>query len=322
MPIPAPPYLGDFREDAIVDFLWTTEVDVSGNPTLTSRTTQGTVVVYKDNSTTQISASIVDTIDFDGVPGLNHLRVNMSGDPSYNAQSDYVAYLSGAVLNGVAYQRVLCSWSCEYRTADIARINESTNAAVGLQKSLDSGHRGTLQAATSSTVTLDTGASAQDDFYNDSIVIPIAGTGAGQSARLITDYVGSTKVATITPNWDVNPDTSTEVQVIPMARASVGTIDGSVEALQDLKRAAITMVFGTVDTTTNGHTPTTTEFQSGEFTEATADHYKGRSVVFKAGALKDQATAITAYSNVGGIGQFTVSQMTDAPTNGDTFILV
>ena len=78
----------------------------------------------------------------------------------------------------------------------------------------------------------------------------------------------------------------------------------------------------TVDTATNGHTPTTTEFQADDITEATADHYNGRIVIFTSGALAGQATDITDYEAVGGIGQFTVTALTEAPANNDTGIIV
>ena len=76
---------------------------------------------------------------------------------------------------------------------------------------------------------------------------------------------------------------------------------------------------GTVDTVTNSHTPTTTEFQADDITEATADHFIGRIVTFLTGVLADQSTDITDYAAVGGIAQFTVSALTDAPANDDTF---
>ena len=78
----------------------------------------------------------------------------------------------------------------------------------------------------------------------------------------------------------------------------------------------------TVDTATNSHTPTTTEFQADDITEATADHYNGRIVIFTSGALAGQATDITDYEAVGGIGQFTITALTEAPANNDTGIIV
>jgi hypothetical protein len=78
----------------------------------------------------------------------------------------------------------------------------------------------------------------------------------------------------------------------------------------------------TVDTMTNTHTPTTTEFQADDITEATADHYNGRIVVWTSGVLAGQATSISDYQAVGGIGQFTVVGMTEAPANDDTGIIL
>ena len=82
------------------------------------------------------------------------------------------------------------------------------------------------------------------------------------------------------------------------------------------------VISGTVDTVTNTHTPTTTEFQADDITEATADHFIGRVVVFTTGALDGQATDITDYAAVGGIAQFTVTAMTEAPSNNDQFVII
>jgi hypothetical protein len=78
----------------------------------------------------------------------------------------------------------------------------------------------------------------------------------------------------------------------------------------------------TVDTATNTHTPTTTEFQADDITEMTADHYNGRIIVWTSGVLAGQATSISDYQAVGGIGQFTVVGMTEAPANDDTGIIL
>lgn len=61
----------------------------------------------------------------------------------------------------------------------------------------------TAQAGASTTITLDASASATNDFYNDTQISIVSGTGAGQT-RFITDYDGSTKVATVS-TWAVNP---------------------------------------------------------------------------------------------------------------------
>jgi hypothetical protein len=65
------------------------------------------------------------------------------------------------------------------------------------------------QAGAAATITLDASASAADDFYNGMLLMITGGTGAGQTA-LITDYVGSSKIATVAfvggTAWITNPD--------------------------------------------------------------------------------------------------------------------
>lgn len=90
----------------------------------------------------------------------------------------------------------------------------------------------------------------------------------------------------------------------------------------NLAASAGQVIKATVDTATNGHTPTTTEFQADDITEATASHFDGRIVIFTSGALAGQAKDITAYELVGVIGQFTVTALTEAPANDDTFVIV
>lgn len=76
------------------------------------------------------------------------------------------------------------------------------------------------QAGAAGSITLDASASASDDFYLDQLVAVVGGTGVGQ-VRLITDYVGSTKIATVTPNWITNPDATSIFHLIRTARADI-----------------------------------------------------------------------------------------------------
>lgn len=87
-----------------------------------------------------------------------------------------------------------------------------------------------------------------------------------------------------------------------------------------MKMAGGTIVEGTVSwDNTNA---TTTVFYSDDITEATADHYIGRVVIFTSGALLYQATDITDYALVAGEGKFTVTALTEAPADNVTFVIV
>lgn len=86
-------------------------------------------------------------------------------------------------------------------------------AALGFDTGLKPHRSGTLQAGAAGSVTLDAGASAVDDFYKYQLLKIESGTGAGQS-RMITAYVGSTKVATTSPNWATNPDNTSVFTIL------------------------------------------------------------------------------------------------------------
>lgn len=80
---------------------------------------------------------------------------------------------------------------------------------------------GTASAGATSTITLaaPTGSqlgtlSTENDFYNNSYIRTLSGTGAGQTRR-ITDFVGSTLVATVSPAWSTTPDNTTVFEIIP-----------------------------------------------------------------------------------------------------------
>jgi hypothetical protein len=107
-----------------------------------------------------------------------------------------------------------------------------------------------------------------------------------------------------------------------------GTVMGSFRVVAALSEAAVTkleasagtIVIGTVSwDNTNA---TTTVFYSDDITEATADHFNGRIVIFTTGDLTEQATDITDYQLSAGEGRFTVTALTEAPADNVTFVIV
>ena len=83
---------------------------------------------------------------------------------------------------------------------------------------------GTAQAGASTTITLATTASATDDLYNAQTVYISSGTGSGQ-LRTISDYVGSTKVVTVSSAWTTTPDGTSVYEVMPAV--TITTTEGS-----------------------------------------------------------------------------------------------
>ena len=87
---------------------------------------------------------------------------------------------------------------------------------------------GTAQAGAATTITLAaSGPSATDDFYNDMLIEITGGTGSGQTA-VISDYVGSTKVATV-PTWTTNPDNTSTYKITANTKTNFGSAGLDIE---------------------------------------------------------------------------------------------
>lgn len=98
-------------------------------------------------------------------------------------------------------------------TSDAVKIAGSATAATRAKEFWASIESGTAQAGASTTITLESGESSVDDFYKGRIIELTGGTGAKQ-ARKITDYDGTTKVATVDSAWATNPSSDTEYQIL------------------------------------------------------------------------------------------------------------
>jgi len=98
----------------------------------------------------------------------------------------------------------------------VGLVNVSGNVTIYYLRRIPNLHYGTVSALAATSLTFDltpNGSTANDytvkqidDYYIGAYIDVYSGTGAGQIAK-ITDYVGSTKVATVA-TWATNPDTS------------------------------------------------------------------------------------------------------------------
>jgi hypothetical protein len=179
-------------------------------------------------------------------------------------------------------------------------------------------HDGTLQAGGAATATLAAGASATDDIYNDGYISIIGGTGAGQ-VRQITDYVGSTKVATVDVAWATQPDNTSVYIIEPGSR--LATIDevwdapvsdhavaGSFgEYLQPIRR-------GTAQAGASG------SITLDALASSVNDFYKGCILRIVSGTGAGQAAIISSYlgsTKVATMGQ----NFATTPDNTSVFVL-
>lgn len=94
-------YIGDFAAAVTLDKKFTTRSFSTGIPT----TLAGTPVIsiYKDNSVTQSVTGVTLPVDFDGVTGLNNVRIDLSSDGTfYSAGSNFDIVITTGTVGGVS----------------------------------------------------------------------------------------------------------------------------------------------------------------------------------------------------------------------------
>jgi hypothetical protein len=139
-------------------------------------------------------------------------------------------------------------------------------------------------------------------------------TAGETSYTSIVIIVTSSSAGAATQVFEFNPQT---VGSIPV---DVNSVSGSATAATNLGASAAAVVTGTV-VTAQLATPTTTYFETS-LTNATANFYVNRTLVFTSGANAGQAVPVIGYSYIGANGYITVPPLAAAPSSGDSFVIV
>jgi hypothetical protein len=230
-------WLGDYPEDFTTVAIYFTTHDVTGAPVAPLTGYEAAdVTIYKNGSATQKTSTngVTMTSPFDSITGLHCVVIDTSndtGDSGFWTTGGGGVY--SVILNpdtetvaGQTTLKVIGTFGI--RLANIAgdvwnaaRSSYVTAGSFGVSAQII--RDGTAQAGAAGTITLDGSASATDSFYNGSVISIYSGTGANQSPRTISAYVGSTKVATVKPNWTTNPDVTSKFLILPQDPAITGS---------------------------------------------------------------------------------------------------
>ncbi len=93
-------YLGDFAPGDVIEFSFTT-VKSTGLPTTLSGTPA--LSVYQDNGTTESTAGLTLTVDFDSRTGLNHGRITTASDATFYADGhDFAVMITAGTVDSVS----------------------------------------------------------------------------------------------------------------------------------------------------------------------------------------------------------------------------
>jgi hypothetical protein len=152
------------------------------------------------------------------VPGVDAIKTGMpvfaanfdTNDPDYVQSS--VSHAPPQTGGGQVTMRIP-NWLRGAGTAGAAPDYSDLLRACGMAETLIAAPvTGTATAGAAGSITLAAGASAVNDAYKGAVITTTGGTGAGQS-RVISGYVGSTKVASVYPNWVTPPDATTTYSI-------------------------------------------------------------------------------------------------------------
>ncbi len=201
-------YLGDVAAGSAVDFAFdtsdaTSALTLGGTPSLK---------VYRANDTAEDTAGITLDVDFDGMTGLHHVRVDTSGG-FYSTGSTYSIVIAQGTVGGVSVAgRVVGSFSIADRgssitAADVWTYGSRTLTSYGtLVADIDTSLAGT-EVTVSSPVT--TGGDlelipgdAYDVDHGRQLDVAISGAPslAGATVKLVIDGSGLSITATSVAN--------------------------------------------------------------------------------------------------------------------------
>lgn len=321
-------YLGDYVEDDTVYFMFNTN-DASGGSI--TRATDGTISVYKDNGTTQSTAGVSTTEDFDSLTGVHSVTIDLSSDAFYATGADYAVVLSAATIDGQTVNAVLAHFSIQNRYMRGTDSAATASALATAQTDLDTltGADGVTLATSQpnyapNTTTPPTAAAIRAEIDSNSTQLAAI---VADTAEIGTAGAGLTNIPW-NASWDAevqsectdalnayDPPTNTEMEARTLVAANYATaaalttVDGVVD---DLKSG---IIYGSAQTGTLSTTQASTDL-----TGYADDQLIGRVIIWLSGNCEGEATDITDYANTNGVLTFTA--LTTAPGNGDLFKIV
>jgi trimethylamine:corrinoid methyltransferase-like protein len=215
-------------------------------------------VFYVDGPFSTHSTDGLETLSSAGLETLSSAGLEtLSSAGLETLSSAGLETLSSAGLETISSQLVAdAAWDETLTGANHNIVNSAGRRLRQLERGLIL-HESTAfgDVATVNTVVLDAGADTNDDFYNHAKIVITEGTGAGQE-RIIVDYDGGTKTATIAPPWIVTPATTDVFEIeTALSHAETGwaTVKvGIVQTASQTTQVTLDSLGSTVDDYYNG----------------------------------------------------------------------
>ena len=180
-------YIGDFRVDQTLDVKFTSRSFTTGAPTQLAGSP--TVAAYPGNSTTEITAGITLSVDFDGRTGLNNVRVVATSGNGYATATNYFLVLTAGTVGGVSVVgEVVGAFSIEARSALMpTTAGRLLDVSAGGEAGLDWANIGsptTVQTLSATTIDV------------DQVVASVSGNVTGSVGSMAANGIAATSIAT------------------------------------------------------------------------------------------------------------------------------
>ena len=99
-------YVGDYKLEEIVYFIWQTKVAPS---------VAGTIKIYRDDVTGAITTGITDDRNFAGLSNVNLCTVDLSADAAFSIKRDFAVVVDDITLDGQTADILIASFSVQNR---------------------------------------------------------------------------------------------------------------------------------------------------------------------------------------------------------------
>lgn len=303
-------YEGDIRLGDTIDLKFTTRSFTTGVPT----TLAGTPVIsaYPGNSTTQLTAGITLTVDFDAVTGLHNVRVVATSGNGYATATNYTLVITTGTVGGVSVVgEVVGSFSIENRSAlmpvTAARTLVVDAAGLADANAVKLGPTGAGTALTArdigASVLLSTGAGAGQLDFTAGVVKANAtqwlGTAisapnvAGTPIVDVTRWLGTTAQAPAVAGVPAVDIARIRGGLVPVPTVT-GVMGVDVAYLKSIAAFGSGGAFNAMASGTADSGSTTTMVDAAR-TEGTVDAWKGCYLLLTSGAVSPQIRLITAF---------------------------
>lgn len=192
--------IGDFPEDHASVVLRFNTVGITMAPITLAGTPA--LSVYKD-STTESTAGVTLTVDYDSRTGTHHVLIDTSADAFYEVGKSYTVVITTGTVSGVSVVgSVVGSFSIEnrFQEVDLVKIGASAQSATDLKDFADDGYdpstnkvQGVVLTDTTTTVTnqvtANTTAISGDSAAADNLEAALDGTGGVTISAALTGNI-------------------------------------------------------------------------------------------------------------------------------------